>query len=82
LGSDKNNNFMQKTCKHGGACSKAMVSCNMPPKICILQPLCVEKNAKYHDLLMKNDFFPINMLDGNDFGKIDGINLKHGDRKG
>jgi hypothetical protein len=30
----------------------------------------------------KNDFSPINMLDGNNFGKIDGINLKHGGRKG
>jgi hypothetical protein len=55
----------------------------MPPKIGILQPLWVEKNANYRDLLMKkNDFFPIKMLDGNDFGKIDGINWKHGGRKG
>jgi hypothetical protein len=29
----------------------------------------------------KNDLFPINMLGGNDFGEIDGINLKHGGRK-
>jgi hypothetical protein len=31
---------------------------HMPPKICILQPLCVEKNAKYCDLLMKKMIFP------------------------
>lgn len=72
---------MQKACKHGGACGKAMVSCNMPPKICILQPLCVEKCQVLWSFNGKNDFFPINMLGGNDFGKIDGINLKHGGRK-